>query len=201
MNTPAAPATSIRRRRLQLIAVALVFFGPLLFAFWIYYGSPTLQPAGHVAHGDLIAPARPLPAVTLPTPGDGQTGADFLRRRWSIVYVAGSTCDAACEATLADARAIHLALLADSTRVRRVFLCARGCVANTDPGLEHAWLEGPDAERLLTLFPAYGTPVREAGRLYLVDPLGNLLMSYPPGTAKKGMLKDLEKLLRLSHIG
>jgi len=204
MNTPAAPATSIGRRRLQLIAVALVFFGPLLFAFWMFYLSPALQPVGRVAHGDLISPARPLPAVTLPTPGGGHTGPDFLRRRWSIVYVAAADCDAECQTTLADARAIHLALLADSTRVRRVFLCARDCLANTDPGLEHAWLEGSDAERLLAEFPTYGdgpTPVRQAGRLYLVDPLGNLLMSYPSGTAKKGMLKDLEKLLRLSHIG
>lgn len=201
MNTPVVPAATIGRRRLQLIAVALVFFGPLLFAFWMFYLGPALQPAGRVAHGDLISPARPLPAVALPTPGDGHTGPDFLRRRWSIVYVAGTGCDAACQATIADARAVHLALLADSTRVRRVFLCARDCVANTDPGLEHAWLDGPDAERLLAVFPSYGAPVREAGRLYLVDPLGNLLMSYPPGTAKKGMLKDLEKLLRLSHIG
>jgi len=201
MNAPAAPATSIGRRRLQLIAVALVFFGPLLFAFWMYYLSPALQPGGRVAHGDLISPARPLPAVSLPTPGDGQTAADFLRRRWSLVYIAGSTCEAACQTTLADARAIHLALLADSTRVRRVFLCARGCVANDDPGLETAWLEGPDAGRLLAVFPSYGPGVREAGRLYIVDPLGNLLLSYPAGTAKKGMLKDLEKLLRLSHIG
>ena len=43
--------------------------------------------------------------------------------------------------------------------------------------------------------------VREAGRIYLVDPLGNLLMSYAPGAPDRALLEDLRKLLRLSHIG
>ena len=40
-----------------------------------------------------------------------------------------------------------------------------------------------------------------AGRLYLVDPLGNLMMSYERGAPVKGLLDDLKKLLNLSHIG
>ena len=39
------------------------------------------------------------------------------------------------------------------------------------------------------------------GRLYLVDPLGNLMMSYERGAPVKGLLDDLKKLLNLSHIG
>ncbi len=51
------------------------------------------------------------------------------------------------------------------------------------------------------MFPKYGAPVADARRVYLVDPLGNLLMSYVPGAPPEGMIKDLERLLRLSHIG
>ena len=43
-----------------------------------------------------------------------------------------------------------------------------------------------------------------AGRehlLFVVDPLGNLIMSYDARQNPRGLLADLQKLLRLSHIG
>jgi hypothetical protein len=44
-------------------------------------------------------------------------------------------------------------------------------------------------------------PITEAGRIYLVDPLGNLMMSYPAAAPDQALLTDLKRLLRLSHIG
>ena len=60
-----------------------------------------------------------------------------------------------------------------------------------------------DSDReLLGAFPKYGaTPVETAGRIYIVDPLGNLMMSYAPNAPQKALLEDLRKLLKLSHIG
>ena len=40
-----------------------------------------------------------------------------------------------------------------------------------------------------------------ADRVYLIDPLGNLMMCYAVDARPKGMLEDLKKLLRLSHVG
>jgi hypothetical protein len=40
-----------------------------------------------------------------------------------------------------------------------------------------------------------------ADRVYLIDPLGNLMMWYAADARPKGMLEDLKKLLRLSHVG
>jgi len=39
------------------------------------------------------------------------------------------------------------------------------------------------------------------GRVYLVDPLGNLMMSYPADMNPKGMQTDLKKLLKNSWAG
>ncbi len=58
------------------------------------------------------------------------------------------------------------------------------------------------AAALIDAFPAYnGVAPQRAQRTYIVDPLGNLMMSYAPGSASKGMLEDMKKLLKLSHIG
>ena len=59
-----------------------------------------------------------------------------------------------------------------------------------------------DSKVLLDQFPAYdGIAPTAAGRLYLIDPLGNLVLSYSAAAPDKALLTDLKKLLRLSHIG
>ena len=49
--------------------------------------------------------------------------------------------------------------------------------------------------------PIDGRPVTNAGRIYVVDPLGNLILSYAAAAPDKALLDDLKRLLRLSHIG
>jgi hypothetical protein len=61
--------------------------------------------------------------------------------------------------------------------------------------------EGENGRRLLQALPRYASDPVNAGRSYIVDPLGNLMMSYPPDADPRGILKDLKRLLRLSHIG
>jgi hypothetical protein len=90
-------------------------------------------------------------------------------------------------------------------RVGQVFLY-RGVLAATDylalehPGLIAAGLDSYAGARLLEAFPDPGTAVT-SGKLYVVDPLGNLMMSYPGDAPPKSILTDLERLLKLSHIG
>ena len=46
-----------------------------------------------------------------------------------------------------------------------------------------------------------GSPVDDLNRIYLVDPLGNFMMSYPGDADPSGLRKDLTRLLRVSRIG
>ena len=69
-----------------------------------------------------------------------------------------------------------------------------------DPALTVARLDGPTGAAIDAAFKGSGT---QAGPrdVYVVDPLGNLVMRFPSGSDRKGLIKDLDKLLRLSHIG
>jgi hypothetical protein len=49
--------------------------------------------------------------------------------------------------------------------------------------------------------PASESPESTIGYLFLIDPLGNLVLRYGPGTAGENVLEDLEHLLELSRIG
>lgn len=206
MNEP-APLTPdvVRRRRLQLVGLALLFLGPLALAAILYY-SGGFRPAGHVQHGELLDPARLLPPARLRTPAGAPTPPDFLHHKWSLLTVARPDCDARCLQALATTRSARLALEADAPRAQRVLLAGAGCceAVRRDPAqadLVTAWLDGEDGRRLLEALATRGAPTPESGRIYLVDPLGNLVMTYAPGTEPKDLLKDLGRLLRLSQIG
>jgi cytochrome oxidase Cu insertion factor (SCO1/SenC/PrrC family) len=205
---PAEPGPEVvRRGRRQLLGLAALFFVPLAVAFWLYYGPTDWRPAGGSHKGDLIDPARPLPEIALPTADGPPTEPGFLRGQWSMLYVGDGLCDQRCRQALYLMRQSRIALNKDMDRVQRVLLvtgrcCDRGFLAQEHPDLIVARVDDAASAAILEPFPSYdGIPVSAAGRIYLVDPLGNLLMSYPPSAPDKALLTDLKKLLRLSHIG
>jgi hypothetical protein len=203
----ATDPAAVRRGRRQLLGLAALFFVPLAVAFWMYYGPSGWRPAGDTSKGDLVEPARPLATIALPTADGGQTSAEFLRGKWSMVYVGDGLCDERCRKALYLTRQSRIALNKDMDRVQRVFLvtgrcCDRGFLAQEHPDLVVARVDDAASAALLEPFPTYGgVPLADAGRIYLVDPLGNLMMSYAPAAPDKALLTDVKKLLRLSHIG
>lgn len=207
MNPTRPAPEAVRRGRRQLLALAALFFVPLVAAFWLYYGPAGWRPAGGSHQGDLIDPARPLPSIALPTADGPPTDAGFLRGRWTMLYVGDGLCDQRCRKALYLMRQSRTALNKDMDRVQRVFLvtdrcCDRDFLAQEHPDLIVVWVEDAASAAILEPFPTYeGVPVADAGRIYLIDPLGNLLMSYPASAPDKALLTDVKKLLRLSHIG
>ncbi len=206
MTTP--DPTAVRRGRRQLLLLAALFFVPLALAFWLYYGpGDRKQGATGTNMGDLVDPARPLPQVDLPIAGGSPVRDELLRGKWSLVYVGNGLCDDRCRKALYLTRQTRIALNKDADRVERVFLASGNCCDNEyleseQPDLVVAIVGSPQAGALLQNFPTYDDgPVETAGRIYVVDPLGNLVLSYSASAPDKALLTDLRKLLRLSHIG
>ena len=205
MNEPQQPRSPAASRR-PLIAVALLFAVPLFIAFILYYGE-LWRPAKSTEHGDLIHPARPLPEIALPKIDGGATAANFLREKWSLVFIGDGRCDERCRAALGDIQRARELLGKDISRVQSVFLASEQCCdveffRSTHPQLIAARIDTNDAAPFVEVFPLYGNvPLKNAGRIYIVDPLGNLMMSYAPDANSVGMYDDLKKLLKLSHIG
>ncbi len=197
MSTPPAAngAASRPRSRWLLLILMGLFFGPLAASFVLYYGLHW-RPAGQTNHGELIQPPRPLSLR-------GQ--AAVLGGKWSLVYVGAGTCDEDCRSTLHYIRQTWLGLAQLMPRVQQVFLVTADCC-------DDAWLESehpqliainlgrpgdPDAAAVLAQFP----PERRRAGIFVVDPKGNLMMRYDAHAEPRGLHQDLEKLLKLSHIG
>jgi cytochrome oxidase Cu insertion factor (SCO1/SenC/PrrC family) len=208
MNEPRSVAQDSRNRKF-LVALALLFFAPLAVSFYMYYGPVGWRPASHVNRGDLIDPARPLPELSLPVAArdaERQTKPDFLKGKWTLLYYGTGSCSALCRTDLYNTRQIRIALNRDMDRVQRVFLADGECCDWPFLETEHPDLltvrATPEAAPLLALLPTLGgVAPPQADRVYLIDPLGNLMMSYAPNARPKGMLEDLKRLLGLSHVG
>ena len=182
-----------------LLLLTLIFFGPLLVAAWLYYGGG-LQPEGRTNAGRLLDPI-----VNVNDALDDQSLASLTdgasEDRWVLLYRNPGACDAACETALYRLRQARLMLGRDMTRLVRVFLHGEtapdrvlietehdGLVTITNSGLESLL----DRKR-----PADLTP----GGLYLIDPLGNLVMYFTAELPPDDMVEDIEHLLELSRIG
>ncbi len=201
-GSPARAGAGLRARNLRTVsALAALFVVPIAVSFALYYGAGW-SPAGHVNHGELIEPARPLPSVSLPG-ADGRTRVpNVFTERWALVYVGDGRCDRACQFALYVMRDTRLDLGNDMARVERVFLvtadcCDRESLAREHPGLIVLDASGNSARTLLAAFPQDGRD----STIFVVDPLGNLMMRYDSRHDPMGLLQDLQRLLRLSHIG
>jgi hypothetical protein len=187
------------RGRRKLLVVAAIFFVPVIAAFALYYGQ--WRPAGSSSKGELITPARPLEVAGLRQPDGTPESAQALTGKWTLIYIGDGACDADCRNALVFARQSRLALNNEMTRVQRVFLATGNCCAQDYFAAEHAGLivldaSSPEAAKFLAQFP----PAR-AQSLFIVDPLGNLMMRHDSSHTTKDLLGDLKKLLKLSHIG
>jgi cytochrome oxidase Cu insertion factor (SCO1/SenC/PrrC family) len=202
MNVPQSD-TAIRQSRRRVLWLAAFFFLPLALSFLLYYGD-LWRPQGTTNKGNLITPARPLPAVALTLADGTQSVPDILRGKWTWAYIGDGQCDARCRAALTDIRQARLLLVEKMDRVQRAFLVTGKCcdteyLRSEHPGLIVALFDNPE---FMAPFALDATDKPEmAGRIYLIDPLGNVMMSYAPDAPSMGLLEDIKKLLKLSHIG
>ncbi len=189
-----------RLGRRQLLVVAALFIIPLATAFILYFW--TAWRPGVQAHGELMDPPRPLAPAGLALPDGRPVPVNVFRGHWSLVHPAGPACDVRTRAILEELARIRLALAQDAPRVQRVLLHTGQCASVEFPSRDADLLvlaaSGPAGDAFRAQFPP---AARDGQGIYVVDPHGNLMMSYPASGSAHGLLKDLERLLRLSNIG
>jgi len=173
-----------------ILAVCVV---PILASTALYF---LWTPTRFVNHGELLDPV-PLAGVAF-TRMEGET-FDFndLNGRWVFLSIDDGACDEYCEKKLYLMRQIRLTQGKDADRIERVWLVRDGQQPSVRTLAEY---EGTHAVVLANVeelgpFPADG---KRSGYISLIDPLGNLMMRYPPDADPSRIKKDIAKLLRVS---
>jgi cytochrome oxidase Cu insertion factor (SCO1/SenC/PrrC family) len=186
--------------RWKLFAVMAICAAPVIGSYFTYY---VIKPQGRTNYGTLLDPrVYPMPALGS-TLLDGQpTTLDAYKGKWIMLQVDSADCTDACKTKLYDMRQLRLTQGKDMDRIERVWL-----VTDKAP-LETLVLRAYDGTHVLRADPAAlksWLPADEgttpADHLYMIDPLGNLMMRFPKDADANKIKKDISKLLKASRIG
>ena len=183
------------RGRLQLLLIAAVFFGPLLVATWMYQ-SGALTPEGRSNHGELLEPVTRLAEATPDSPV-----LELAEGRWIMLYTNEAACDDACLDALYRMRQTRQMTGREMDRLLRVFLHGESVPDRVLLQREHPGLITITDKGLASLLDARRPGDALPGGIYLIDPLSNLVMYFPPDLDPGEMVDDMKHLLKLSQIG
>jgi hypothetical protein len=168
------------RARLSLLLIAAVAAAPLVAAYALFH---FWRPSAFTNYGQLLPPDRIADVSIRQADGSDFTLAT-LKGKWVLMMVDSGMCDGFCRRKLYSMRQVRLTQGKDMERIERAYRGTRVVSARGSP--------------LLSRLPA-DVSVRD--HIYIVDPLGNLMMRYPRDADPSRIKKDMTRLLKVSGIG
>jgi len=192
-------AQRTRMGRLKMLGVMLVCAAPVVASYFTYY---VIRPEGRRNHGELINPQKPLPAFEVTQANGDKVPLTSLKGQWLLISVADASCNETCQKHLYFQRQLRESLGKEKDRIDWVWLATGDAPIDSklQPALSQATVLRTNLQDLsLWLSPAEGQQLPD--HLYVVDPMGNWMMRFPPGielaSAAKAK-KDLDRLMRAS---
>jgi cytochrome oxidase Cu insertion factor (SCO1/SenC/PrrC family) len=182
--------------RIKLVLMLGLFMLPMAASYLTFYLWP---PARSMNYGELLQ-AGMLPDVSLPSLDGNLFNTKSLRGNWVLLQVDAGACDSACAQKLYVMRQLRSAQGKQMERIERVFLIDDHTVPPETLRREYAgtYFLRAHGSPLLAALPV-ATQLRD--HIYLIDPLGNLILRYPANADPRRMSKDLVRLLQVSQIG
>lgn len=208
-----AAAKKNLRSKTPLIIIILMSLAPVIAALLVYF-NPEWRPEGSDAYGQLIEPQRPMPAAqNLPlTTLDGKPfDLSSLKGKWLMLVADGANCPDSCARKLFIVRNTHASQGKHVERLSRIWF-----ITDDEPVPEKV-LEAYKGTVMVRVNPAVlqqfllggssGSMTPEQARkaleplIWVIDPLGNLILQYPPVVDPELFRKDIRKLIQNSRIG
>jgi len=179
-----------------------LFAAPVLAA-WFLYLNPQYLPSARGNLGELISPVVPVPIdLRLMTPAGVALDRLPLEGKWTLVYLGGGDCPDACRGRLQDLRQIRLALGDGSLSVERLLILTDPGASATGAALAQEFrgmaVAVTDEAGAAWLIDALGQGLQALDLVYILDPMGNLMMRYASVAPAKDILKDMGRLIKAS---
>jgi hypothetical protein len=169
----------VRLLRNKALWIALVCAAPLVLGTAAYLLG--WSPGAPANYGELIPPRVIAPLSE-------------LRGKWVLVTFDAAACDADCERKLYVARQVRRAQGKDMDRIERMWVV-------TDAGKPRPDVLAATEGTRVGRFAGDGFPGPIAEYIYLIDPLGNLMMRFPRDPDPSQVIKDLQRLMKYSRFG
>jgi hypothetical protein len=199
LSKPAEPQQR-KRGRWMLWLVLLVCASPLIASYFTFY---VLKPEKRNNYGTLIDQrAHPVPAMATTTLDGKPAALEQFKGKWVMLMAAPGACEDACRKQLFTMRQLRLMQGKEMERIERVWLITDNAPLDTLVIREYdgTHMLRASAGAVANWLPADpGTIV--ADHIYMIDPLGHLMMRFPKDPEPRKVHKDIYKLLKASSVG
>lgn len=201
IQTARSRSPSLKRKRWMLALLFAICLSPVILAYLSYYVFKFK--GGETNYGRLVEPQRMLPDSLVGRNQKGEIVAlQSLIGKWLLLSVGQSRCDIDCQQRLYYQRQIRLAQGVERDRLETIWLrtdnhTVSNKIIESSPDLRlyivdrnalSKWLEIDSNDKI-------------DDYLYLVDPLGNLMMRFPKSPDPGKVKRDISKLMKWSHTG
>jgi cytochrome oxidase Cu insertion factor (SCO1/SenC/PrrC family) len=184
--------------RWKMLGILLVCAAPVFLSYFMYY---VVRPDGRTNYGMLLNPPADASQLNV-TDSDRSTTLASLKGKWLMISVGPSTCDVTCVERLYIARQVRETTGREKERIEQVWLVTDNGQASKqilDAYPQVRQLRAEQAAIAKALPTEASSSVSD--HIYVVDPLGNVIMRFPAKPDPSKMKKDISKLLRASRIG
>ena len=192
-------AQRTKNGRWKMLMVLLLCASPVIASYFAYY---VIRPEGRRNFGELINPQRIVPNLSASSLDGKSVNLQTLAGQWLLVSVSGGACEAACQKHLYLQRQLRESLGKEKDRLDWVWLVsdAAPIAPAILPAMKDATVLRMPAEQITAwMQPAQGQQLSD--HLYLIDPMGNWMMRFPPGldaAAAKKAKSDIDRVMRAS---
>ncbi len=198
-----------KKSYLTLWIMIFLFALPNVAAIYFYLNRDNINLGEQTNYGTLISPVRQFQDIAF----SKLDGTDFklssMHGKWIMLSLGSASCQQSCQENLYKMRQIRKATPEGFARITRVFFLTDqtdiesfNLLLKDYQGMEVILSEensSANYKDFLSNFSVTGEETEDG--IYIIDPLGNYMMAYPPDAEAKGILKDMERLLKISQIG
>jgi len=183
---------SNRRKFLLLLALMCA---PVVISYTLYF----LEYRPESKHyGDLI------PIVKVIGAGTNQSDNTILRMKdlhgkWILVTIDSGYCDEACQEKLYFMRQVRLVQGKEKHRIERLWVINDNVIPDAELVKQYEgtlFVNAKDSE----ILDFIETRESQTKHIYLIDPIGNLMMRFPENVDGTKMGHDIKRLLHVSQL-
>jgi len=185
-----------------LLGLIAVFVAPIVLGSVVFLNSDRLGLSVETTnYGTLIQPPVNLSVEGVTVDGEPADVEVLVRNKWTLLYITPESCGDACKARQALMKRMRLLTNEDMRRLQTASIYSQAPsntaeLANNYSNMAIA-IADENASDFLKQFPKL-----DEHPIYVIDPLGNLMMYYTGDSPDiKRIMKDFKRILKYSQIG
>lgn len=184
-----------RSNRIKFIALILLMLTPVVASVILH--NIKFRPESTVNYGELLE-VKAIHGQAHEIENNTIFREKQLHGKWSFIMIDSGHCEEYCQKKLYQMRQIRLTQNTEKDRINRIWIIDDQAMPTQEIKNEFKGtvLLTINDDQFLDQFPAASS---RRDHIYLVDPMGNLMMRYPRDANPSKMANDIKLLLKLSH--